>query len=220
MRAAAEASDAPFLLVLDALNEAADPAAWQHELPALIAEVRQDPWVALGLSVRSTFNPIVLPPGGLGEAVAAVEHPGFRGREVEATERFFDAFGLEQPRIPLLTPEFTNPLFLKLYCEGLKGLGLSAAPSGETHITDVFDRYLRWKSERIVATLRLDPALDPVQRATEAFSAALLDANRDSLPRQEAASVTNQFAPGLVEWPGTMFGQLLSEGDPQCRRCV
>ncbi|KKL12317.1 hypothetical protein LCGC14_2536970, partial [marine sediment metagenome] len=131
MRAAAEASDAPFLLLIDALNEASDAAAWQEELPALLAEVDQDPWVAIGVSVRSTFVPIVLPPDGLGDGIAEVEHPGFRGRELEATERFFDAFGLEQPRIPLLTPEFTNPLFLKLYCEGLKGLGLSAAPAGE-----------------------------------------------------------------------------------------
>jgi hypothetical protein len=212
MRAAAQASDAPFLLLIDALNEAADPSAWQQVLPSLIAEVRHDPWVALGLSVRSTFNPVVLPPGGLGDGVARADHPGFRGREVEATERFFDAFGLEQPRIPLLTPEFTNPLFLKLYCEGLKGLGLSGAPSGETHVSDVFDRYLRWKAERIVAKLRVDPTARPVQQAIEAFSAALLDANRDTLPYEEARQVADQFAPGRVQWPDTMFGQLLSEG--------
>ena len=30
MQAAAEASNAPFLLLLDALNEAADPAAWRR----------------------------------------------------------------------------------------------------------------------------------------------------------------------------------------------
>jgi hypothetical protein len=212
MRAAAEASGAPFLLIIDALNEAADPAAWQNELPALISEVAQDPWVALGVSVRSTYNPVVFPPGGLGDDVAMVDHPGFRGRESEATDRFFHAFGLEQPRIPMLTPEFTNPLFLKLYCEGLRGLGMSAPPRGETHVSDVFNRYLRWKSERIVATLRLDPGSSPVQKAIEAFSAALVKANRDTLPRGDAARITNWFAPGLVQWPATMFGQLLSEG--------
>ena len=68
-------------------------------------------------------------------------------RELEATERFFDASGLEQPRIPQLTPEFTNPLFLKLYCEGLRGLGLSAPPVGEEQISVVFDRYLKWEGK-------------------------------------------------------------------------
>ena len=64
-------------------------------------------------------------------SIAELEHQGFSGRELEATERFFSVFGLEQPGIPLLALEFTNPLFLKLYCEGLKGMGLSSPPAGE-----------------------------------------------------------------------------------------
>ena len=127
MKAAAQASNAPFLLLIDALNEAEDPKAWREELPALLAEVVQSPWIVLGVSIRSTFRSIVLPSGGL-SGVAEVEHRGFERRELEATERFFDAFGLDQPRIPLLTPEFTNPLFLKLYCEGLQEIG-HRAPS-------------------------------------------------------------------------------------------
>ena len=86
MQAAAEASNAPFLLLLDALNEAADAAAWRTELPRLLAEVAQNPWISVAVSVRSAFLPVVLPPDGLGD-VTQVEHPGFDGRELEATER-------------------------------------------------------------------------------------------------------------------------------------
>ena len=150
MQAAAEASGAPFLLLLDALNEPADPAAWREELPGLLAEVAGNPWISLGVSVRSTYLPVVLPADGL-SGIAEVGHRGFAGRELEATERFFDAFGLEQPRVPLLAPEFTNPLFLKLYCEGLQGL--SAPPTGGDHISDVFGRYLESKAARIASTM-------------------------------------------------------------------
>jgi hypothetical protein len=212
MRAAAEASNAPFVLCIDALNEAADPQAWQGELPAFLAEAAQDPWIAVAVSLRSSFRTVVLPHDGLRDGVAEVEHPGFRGRELEASERFFDVFGLEQPRIPLLTPEFSNPLFLKLYCEGLKGLGLSAAPAGEAHLSEVFDRYLRWKSQRIVSHLRLDPDERVVERAIEVFSDALASANRESLPRDRAKAVIDQLAPALHEWPDTLFAQLLNEG--------
>ena len=132
MQAAAQASDAPLLLLIDALNEVDEPKAWQEELPGLLAEIDRSPWVSLGVSVRSTFRPNVLPTDGL-SGVAEIEHRVFEHRELEATERFFDAFGLDQPRVPLLMPEFSNPLFLKLYCEGLKGLGRSAPPTGETH---------------------------------------------------------------------------------------
>ena len=152
MQAAAQASNAPFLLLIDALNDADEPKAWQEELPGLLAEINQNPWISLGVSVRSTFRPIVLPADGL-SGVAEIEHRGFEHRELEAAERFFDAFGLDQPRVPLLTPEFSNPLFLKLYCEGLKGLGLSAPPTGETHASDVFDRYLKAKAKGVTLTL-------------------------------------------------------------------
>jgi hypothetical protein len=212
MRAAAVASDAPFLLLVDALNESAEPAAWREELPGVLAELDGDPWISLGVSVRSTFLPVVLPEAGLGNVVAEVDHPGFEGRELEATERFFDAFGLEQPRVPLLTPEFTNPLFLKLYCEGLKGLGLAAPPAGEAHISDVFARHLEWKAKRIAATLALDPAGRVVERAIERFSEELASRNTEHIPRSEASDLVNDFAPALHQWPRTLFGQLLSEG--------
>ncbi len=212
MQAAAEASGSPFLLFIDALNEAADPHAWQDELPALLAELGKNPWIDVGLSVRSSFLPAVMPEEDRLPALARVDHPGFRGRELEATERFFDHFGIAQPRVPLLTPEFTNPLFLKLYCEGLKGLGLTAPPDGESHISDVFERYLQWKEHRIVLQLKLDPQAKSIARALEKLSKAMVDAGRDQLPYESASGIVDQFAPGKTDWPNTMFGQLLNEG--------
>ena len=211
MQAAAKASNAPFLLLVDALNEAADPAAWQEELPRLLAEVARNPWISVAVSVRSTFLDMVLPEGGLSN-VTEVEHPGFAGQELQATERFFDTFGLEQPRVPLLTPEFTNPLFLKLYCESLQGMGLSAPPLGETHLSQTFERYLKWKEQRIARHLRMDPALHPVQKAINKFTKALIDANHNILPYESTANLINAFGHEHDRWPHTLFGQLLSEG--------
>ena len=210
MQAAAEASNAPFLLFLDALNEADDPAAWRTELPGLVAEVAQNPWISVAVSVRSTFLPMVLPPDGLGD-VTEVGHPGFDGRELEATERIFDYFGLEQPRIPLLTPAFTNPLFLILYCESLSGRCLTAPPLGGEHLSETFRRYLDWKEQRIAQHLRMDPTLCPVQAAIGSFSKALVEANSDTLPYEAASNLVDNFGNGLQQWPDTLFGQLLSE---------
>ena len=211
MQAAAQASDAPFLLLIDALNEAHDPKAWREELPALLAEVARSPCISLGVSIRSTFLATVLPVAGL-SGVAKVEHRGFEGRELEATERFFDAFGLDQPRIPFLAPEFTNPLFLKLYCEGLQELGLRAPATGESHVSRVFERYLASKAARIAFRLDLDPEARPVQKAIDAFCAALAPHNRSSLPRDQSARLIDAFAPGRDRWPDTLLGQLLAEG--------
>ena len=210
MQAASEASNAPFLLLIDALNEAQNPRAWQNELPSLLAEVAQNRWITIGVSARSTYRQVVLPADAFSD-IAEVEHQGFAGRELEATERFFSAFGLEPPSVPLLAQEFTNPLFLKLYCEGLKEMGLGSTPAGETHISDVFDRYLESKADRIEKRLSLDGGIQPVQNAIDAFCRALTDANRGSLPRHCATKIMNKFAPGQDQWPDTMLGTLLSE---------
>ena len=211
MQSAGEASNAPFLLLVDALNEAENPKVWQNELPALLAEVARNPWISIGLSVRSTYRPIVLPAEGL-SGIGETEHRGFAGREVEATERFFNAFDVDQPGVPMLEPEFRNPLFLKLYCEGLRELGRRAYPTGEAHVSAVFDRYLESKSRRISTRLEIDPSSRPVHRAIDAFCGALADANRDSLPYGRAEQIIREFAPGRDRWPDTLLGQLLSEG--------
>ena len=211
MKSAAEASNAPFLLLIDALNDVAEPSAWREELPYLVAELAQDPWISVGVSVRSTYEQIVLP-NVLPTNIARVEHPGFRGREVEAAERFFEAHGLQQPQVPLLTPEFSNPLFLKLYCEGLQGMGPNAPVSGEEHITEVFGRYLETKETEIVSQLKLDIATKPARKSVEAFSEALADRISDSIPYDESAEIINSPVPHLHSWPDTLMGQLLSEG--------
>lgn len=211
MRSAAEAAGRPFLLYIDALNESADADGWQVEIPALLAELDGDPWICLAISIRSSFVPVVLPAEGI-SGVAEISHPGFAGHELEATERFFDHFELAQPQIPLLTPEFSNPLFLKLYCEGLHGLGLQAPPPGEAHIAGVFARYLEWKERRIVRHLKLDPVLHPVSAAVEMSSKAMVDAGREQIPYDQASQMFTELAPNKTEWPDTLFGQLLSEG--------
>ena len=211
MRAAAEASNTPFLLLIDALNEASDPYLWQVELPALFAEVADKPWISVGVSVRSTYLDMVVPKNGLSD-IPRVEYRGFDGRYLEATESFFEFYGLEQPGIPLLTPEFTNPLFLKLYCEGLSEAGPSAPSQGTSHVSQVFDWYITRKTGQIESTLRLDPKTEPVRSAIEAFSRALVKENRDSLPRPVGAKLIDAVAPALIQWPNTLFGQLLNGG--------
>ena len=63
LSAAGEASGAPFAVLVDALNEAYGPTGWQAELPGMLAEIRNERWVALGVSVRSSYAPYRAPRG-------------------------------------------------------------------------------------------------------------------------------------------------------------
>lgn len=211
MAAAGEACGKPFMLLIDALNDSGDPSAWHSELPVLLAEVAlHSPWIALGISVRSSYVDLIASPAT--DALPTIEHPGFDGYEDDAAHRYFAAFGLEQPRVPLLLPEFTNPLFLLLYCETVRTSGATAPEIGHAHISEIFDRYLQIKNKKICRALRLDPSLNPVGAAIDSFAEAAVDSPREWLPQEEGRRLIDAQAPHLHHWPETLFGQLLAEG--------
>jgi len=69
--------------------------------------------------------------------IKKVIHQGFTSHEYEASNLFFDNYGLKQPSIPLLQTEFSNPLFLKIFCEDLNKKGYNEIPDGYDYIENV-----------------------------------------------------------------------------------
>ena len=110
-----------FLLIIDALNENIShaPNFWKNNLNSIVREIKKYPNIALIVSVRSGFENEVLTEKQKSLFVHE-EHPGFRFREWEAVNKFFKAFSLLPPEIPLLMPEFQTPLFLLLFCKAFE----------------------------------------------------------------------------------------------------
>ena len=80
------------------------------------------------MSVRSSYEKIVIPEGLVpGKMIRAV-HTGFGDQEYEAARAYFDFYGIQLPAIPFFSPEFQNPLFLRCFCCGLQNRGLTAIP--------------------------------------------------------------------------------------------
>jgi hypothetical protein len=209
MAAAGEAAGKPFVLLIDALNESQDPRAWLEELPAMIAAMAASPWIAVGFSLRDSYRDLVVREEGIG-ACAEARHHGFEGREPEALESFFTYFELEPPRIPLVTPEFINPLFLKLYCEGLKGLGRPGAEMA--HVSDVFAWYLEAKERSVCDRLKLDPRSGTLRSALGLLAGEMIVSGDERVPRARAAELLADLVPTRTEWPDTLLGALLAEG--------
>lgn len=210
LEAAAQASGKRAVLLIDAINEAGDARMWAKHLDELRARLTGSGWVSIGLTCRTTYLPVVQPRGGVGGHVVRATHPGFQGREFEAVEHIFAAFNLQEPRVPLLLPEFTNPLFLILYCEAQARGNLP--PGGAAHLTAVFTAFVKACKPDIENALDLDPARDLVGRAVHAFAQRLAAAGNDHLPYEEAQALIDAIAPGHVKWPNTLFGLMLSEG--------
>ena len=144
------------LVMIDALNEAQTRVNWKRLLKA-----RKYPHVAIATSVRSGFESFVLSGSALKHFVRE-EHRGFEFREWEAITKFFTAFGVPLPEVPLLTPEFQNPLFLMLFCRGLrKRLGSRRqAFRGHEGSTYVFEQFVKNGADNVAKELGLPPGRD------------------------------------------------------------
>lgn len=166
LEAVAQAAGRPAMIVIDALNES--PAwrfLWRTYLAELIADVRAHPWVRLALSVRTSYLKPLLA-GVPQDNFVQIDHLGFSGREYEATLAYFTNYGIEISTPPL-TEEFSNPLFLKLYCEGLRKRRLRRPPDGVQGFSAILEFYLDSVNTIISDRLGLDEGRKAVQKAVQ-----------------------------------------------------
>lgn len=118
LEASAQAQGSRALILIDALNEGEGILLWQNHLSGLLNTLARYPWVGLAVSVRSSYERIVIPEGLVPERLVRHEHRGFSGFEYEAARKYFEHFHIQQPTVPMLVPEFSNPQFLKYSAPG------------------------------------------------------------------------------------------------------
>ena len=208
-----------FVLAVDAINDTNPLTFWKEHLPALRAVILQWPHLALVVSCRDTYLQAVDPEDRHKEEYTCRAHPGFSGREVEASERLFAHYGLSPPRIPLLLPDFTNPLFLQMYCESLKDAGLQAPEQHHESRLTVFGRFRSAKLKRVAARVmpgRTALGLEVTQKDAEAVLDAVLDelivAGRESLPLQDAIDLAGAVPLRCGARPLEVLEAFVSEG--------
>ena len=149
--AAGEASGSRALIVIDALNEGAHRKDWHSYISSFLTDVAEFKNIAVLLSCRSTYLRYILPDDSVlhADRLVRIEHPGFRGHEHRAAERYLSQQGISKPSSPMLAPEFTNPLFLKTCCKALKASRKTAFPKGFNGITRLFEFYVQSIEETV-----------------------------------------------------------------------
>jgi hypothetical protein len=195
---AASMSGSRFVIFIDALNETTPADFWRIHLPALRAAVAEHPHVALVVSCRDTYEDLVLE-GAEGSHYVRHAHPGFAEREVEATQRYFAHYGLEAPKIPLLTPEFTLPLFLRLYCESLSQADPGFVPTGHQGRVAIFERYLAAKIAVVARRFRPDASSGYELNAAKTWVGRVLDVLLDELSRLGRESMSTSAAETVAQ---------------------
>ncbi len=210
LEASAQASGDRALIVIDAINEGTGRTVWPTHLAAFLAQVQRSPWIGVVLSVRSSYEDVVIPTEVRDRALL-VTHHGFREHEYDATKAFFVHYGLELPSTPLLAPEFQNPLFLKTLCQGLKENGHQRLPRGFHGISAVFNLYFDSINARLALQLDYDVRMPLVRRAVDAIAAAMVGGKERWLQREIAAKIIDELLPNR-DFERSLFRGLVGEG--------
>lgn len=213
LEAAAQSRGARALILIDALNEGEGKKLWHKYLAGMLTTVSRYPWVGIALSVRSSYQQTVIPRGVVPTRLIQVEHRGFAEHEYEASAAFFEHYGIKAPSVPLLNPEFQNPMFLKLFCRGLKNRGLTEVPVGLEGITAIFKFFIDSVNEILAAETRLnyDEKAGLIDKVVNALIEALGAREKTWLPREEAQEMIDAFLP-REGYQNSLFRNLIVEG--------
>ena len=210
LEAAAQAADCRALVIVDALNEGEGRSIWPTNLAAFLTSLENSPWIGVLLSLRTEYEEFIIPEEVRIRAVS-IRHHGFGDLEYDATQTFFSYYDIELPSAPILQPEFSNPLFLKTVCRGLKDTGQRRLPRGFQGITAVFGLFLRAINKRLADSLGFNPKDDLVREALEKLATQLTTTERRWLDRQSAEKIVNELLPNR-EFERSLYRGLVVEG--------
>jgi Cdc6-like AAA superfamily ATPase len=214
LNTAGQASGARALLLIDAINESVSKKLWKNNLAGMLHSLSQYPWVGIVLSIRNTYFEYMIPQQLIEERkLIVVSHKGFAGIEYKATREFFRYYSIKQPDVPLLNPEFQNPLFLKLFCRGLNNAGIIEVPRGSQNITKVYENFIESVNNKLSNEniLNYDPRDKIVWKAVEELAGKMAERNDSRIPLTEAKDIVHKILPPKG-YHNSLFHHLETEG--------
>lgn len=117
----AEERKSRILIFIDAINEGGGREVWHDRLAFVVDKIAGYPWLGLVLSIRKDFMRSMIEPDVIERYnITQIEHYGFGRLTEEAIHKFFEYYGIDLNVMPYFPEEFSNPLFLRLFCEGYK----------------------------------------------------------------------------------------------------
>ena len=190
----AKAQGERLLFMIDAINEGKGRYFWTDHIKGFIKDFENYPWLALVLSIRTSYEKLLTPRELISnEIITRVNHYGFENVEYQASSFFFSQYGIEQPSIPLLHPEFSNPLFLKLFCEGLHRSGQKRIPKGYGGITSIIKFFLDNVDKQLSKPTLFDYQTKLVIKVINELIKYKLENDLVFIPYESAIDITNNI---------------------------
>lgn len=209
------------LILFDAINEGVGAQYWKHWLPSIVASIRSYPFVAAVFSCRDVYAEYAIPEA-LRASLPQYHIQGFSTPEERerAAIQYLDKKGISRPNTPWLSPEFSNPLFLKSTSEALAAKGATEFPRGLHGVSQLMALYLDSFSARMglqsATSTELSRAL---KRLVGAISMQMAEDGQDFLTVDSANAIIAKFignrsAPEGKTWLEVFIQTNLFRRDP------
>ncbi len=214
LEAKAQSIGSRIIIFIDAINEGRGRYFWPDHIKSFIRSFEKYKWLGLVLSIRSSYSNLIVPREEITDDIAVrLTHHGFAGVEYKASRLFFKNYNIEQPSVPFLHPEFQSPLFLKLFCDGLKKAGRTSIPDGYEGISKIINFYLEAINRQLCEPKRLDypGSINLVEKATKSVVQRMVDKDMRHLPYEEAYDLLETELKKYSD-KKQLLDELLSEG--------
>jgi hypothetical protein len=212
LESAGQAKRERSLIIIDGLNEGVGKTLWKKYLPGMLATLSTYKWIGLAISLRSGFEPYLVESGNIEDLQLIIRnHRGFADVEFNAIPHFCKHYKLDMPSVPVLLPEFQNPLFLKLTCEALKASDCRHLPLGTPGIKSTFDTFVSAIDAKLAKKLGLDLKEKLVQTSLESLSQSMAQHHTSMLPYADAKAIVNKLS-SADRFEDSLFRHLISEG--------
>ncbi|ALU28251.1 hypothetical protein AS202_00960 [Myroides odoratimimus] len=210
----AEESGKRIVIFIDAINEGKGNYFWNEFVKSFVNEIKKYEWLGLVLTIRTSYKNLILPEEER-TSLDIVEHHhyGFRNIEYEASKLFFDNYNIALPNVPLLHPEFQNPLFLKLFCEGINKAGLTRIPDGLQGITSIINFFVKNVNNALSKPKRVgySDSLNLVQKSINALIKYKVNNQLRYISYEQAYEVVNESISSFTDKKG-FIDELITEG--------
>lgn len=184
-----------FIIFIDAINEGNGKKIWKNNINSFVSTIREFEWIGLVLSVRTSYKDVLIPKSPNVELkLIEREHNGFRNQTIEATKFFFRYYNINMPEVPLLNPEFQNPLFLKIFCEGLSKTGYQNIPIGHNGFSAIIELFM-YSVNTILSDptkCNYSPEINLVKDSVNKLIQYKIDYKVEYIPYKEACSLINE----------------------------
>ena len=211
LNAKAQVQEKRIVIFIDAINEGKGRSFWNEFLISFIESIKKYEWLGLVISTRTSYFDLIVPKKLFEDNLAIpITHFGFYEVQYNASKLFFQYYGIEQPSIPLLHPEFSNPLFLKIFCEGLRKKNLTKIPDGYEGISSIIEFFIEGIEEKLSKKYPNIKDLELIKEIINTLISKMIDTQ--TMSYKDAYKIVESEVASKYRIQSGLLDNLISEG--------